>query len=132
MAVVVGYIPTVEGEAALKRAVLEARLRNTRLILVNLQQNESLSDARSASEQSLAELHKQLVASGTEVETISAPATHTSEALIEIAATHSADLLVIGIRRRSAVGKLLMGSTALEILTGAPCPVLSVRPTGGQ
>ncbi|TDL39688.1 universal stress protein [Arthrobacter nitrophenolicus] len=128
MSVVVGYIPTAEGRAALDEAVLQAKFRNSPLVLVNLRKDEALSDDRFASDQALSELAEQLTASGIGVEIVSARATSPSDALIDIAATHEADLIVIGLRRRSAVGKLLMGSTALEILTGAHCPVLSVRP----
>jgi nucleotide-binding universal stress UspA family protein len=42
-------------------------------------------------------------------------------------------VLVIGIRHRSAVGKLLMGSAAQRILLDVDCPVLAVKtpPTDG-
>ena len=46
------------------------------------------------------------------------------------AASVSADLVVIGLRRRSPVGKLLMGSVAQRILLGADCAVLAVKPAG--
>ena len=36
-----------------------------------------------------------------------------------------ADLIVIGYRKRSSVGKALLGSQAQEIMMGAPCPVLA-------
>jgi nucleotide-binding universal stress UspA family protein len=48
--------------------------------------------------------------------------------LLEAAAAHGAKLVVIGIRRRSPVGKLLLGSTAQRIILEAPCPVLAVKP----
>ena len=38
-----------------------------------------------------------------------------------------ADLIVIGLRKRSQVGKLVMGSNAQEILMAAACPVLAVK-----
>ena len=50
-----------------------------------------------------------------------------AEDLISLAETNSADLLVIGLRRRSPVGKLILGSNAQRILLDAPCPVLAVK-----
>jgi hypothetical protein len=41
---------------------------------------------------------------------------------------HRPDVLpVIGIRRRSAVGKMVLGSNPHRILMDSPCPVLTVR-----
>ena len=52
-----------------------------------------------------------------------------SEDLIQCARDEGADLIVIGLRRRSLVGKLLLGSNAQEILLDAECPVLAVKAT---
>ena len=38
-----------------------------------------------------------------------------------------AELIIIGLRRRSPVGKLIMGSTSQRILLDAPCAVLAVK-----
>lgn len=48
--------------------------------------------------------------------------------IIAAASEGDADLIVIGLRRRSPVGKLLLGSNAQRILLDAPCPVLAVKP----
>ena len=40
------------------------------------------------------------------------------------------DLVVVGARGRSAVRRLLLGSTSDFVATHAPCSVLVVRPTG--
>jgi len=40
----------------------------------------------------------------------------------------NADLIVLGTRGRTGVGKLLLGSSAEEVLRNAPCPVLTVGP----
>lgn len=50
-----------------------------------------------------------------------------SDAVVQVAQQHDARLIVIGLRRRSPVGKLLLGSTAQRILLEATCPVLAVK-----
>jgi nucleotide-binding universal stress UspA family protein len=45
------------------------------------------------------------------------------------AVDQNADLLVIGIRNRSRIGKLIMGSIAQELLLQSACPVIAVPAT---
>ena len=47
--------------------------------------------------------------------------------LVEFAREHGIDEIVIGVKQRSKVGKLIMGSTAQHVILEAPCPVLSVK-----
>jgi nucleotide-binding universal stress UspA family protein len=49
------------------------------------------------------------------------------EDIVQFAEQHGIDLIVIGVRRRSKVGKLLFGSNAQLIILTAPCPVLTVK-----
>ena len=51
-----------------------------------------------------------------------------AEALMSAAETGAASLIVIGLRRRSPLGKLILGSNAQRILLDAPCHVLAVKP----
>ena len=50
-----------------------------------------------------------------------------AEDLIAVADESDADLIVIGLRRRTPVGKLILGSNAQRILLDAPCAVLAVK-----
>ena len=50
-----------------------------------------------------------------------------ADALVRVAEERDASVIVIGLRHRSPVGKLIMGSTAQRILLDARCPVLAVK-----
>jgi nucleotide-binding universal stress UspA family protein len=50
-----------------------------------------------------------------------------SDAVLGVAAEVGAELIVVGIHRRSPVGKALLGSNAQQVLVNATCPVLAVR-----
>jgi len=49
------------------------------------------------------------------------------EDLVQFAEENQVDEIVVGVKRRSKVGKLLMGSTAQFIILQASCPVVSVK-----
>lgn len=49
------------------------------------------------------------------------------EDIVDFAASKAVDLIVVGVRRRSRVGKILMGSSAQFVILKAGCPVLSVK-----
>ncbi len=48
------------------------------------------------------------------------------EDLVYFAKENEIDEIVIGVRKKSKVGKLLFGSTAQYVILNAPCPVVSV------
>lgn len=115
--IVVSYSSKPEGRAALTRAVAEAVIRSSELIVVH-----SLPD-------------EELPALLAELESSGVPHTvrpagdplDPAEELISTADVSSAEFIVIGLRRRSPVGKLLLGSNAQRVLLDASCPVLAVK-----
>lgn len=124
--IVVGYVPKPEGRAALRRAVDEAKLRRARLLIVQSQRGESAVEP--AAEESLEEARRELAAAGLTCEDRqSVVGLEPAEHLMSVAAETDADFIVIGLRRRSPVGKLILGSNAQRILLDAPCPVLAVK-----
>lgn len=49
------------------------------------------------------------------------------EDLVEFAKENAVDEIVVGVKRRSKVGKLLLGSTAQYVILQAHCPVVTVK-----
>lgn len=130
MTIVVGYVPTPEGEAALTAALAEARLREEPLHVVNTARGDSLVDARFVQEKDLDELRARLDATGVVYEIDQKVRGHeAAEEVVEAAERVEAGLVVIGLRRRTPTGKLLTGSQAQRILLDATCPVLAVKAT---
>lgn len=128
--VVVGYVPKPEGRAALDRAVAEAQLRGAQLRLVSSQRGGSSYDQAAATraEADLDAVRDQLEKAGVPFEIHQmVRGNDPADDLIGVADEHQAELIVIGLRRRSPVGKLILGSSAQRILLDAPCAVLAVK-----
>jgi nucleotide-binding universal stress UspA family protein len=128
--IVVGFVPTNEGRAALRRAAEEARLRATRLVVINSNRGGRDLGSQDAAryEVELATVQRELSESGVEHEVRQlVRGLEPAEDLIAVAEEVAADFIVIGLRRRTPVGKLILGSNAQRILLDAPCPVLAVK-----
>jgi nucleotide-binding universal stress UspA family protein len=128
--IVVGYIPTPEGVAAFERAKAEALFLGASLVVVNTGQSGNFASASFATPQDIDAIESELSAAGIELEvTQSTGALAPAEEILRVAAEKSADLIVIGVRRRTPVGKLFLGSTSQQVLLDANCPVLAVKAT---
>lgn len=128
MPVVVGFVDSPEGRAALEAAVEECTRRELRVVVV-------LSRERGASDPSMDEaadrVREVLDAGGVRHEIRhTARSGDVAEDIVAVAREEAASLVVIGLRRRSAVGRLFLGTKAQRILLDAPCPVLAVKVAG--
>jgi nucleotide-binding universal stress UspA family protein len=127
--VVVGYVPDATGYLAVTEAVREARWRATDVVVVNAVDSAGYTRPTAADELDLDALTARLEGEGVP-HSISHPDIGNgtaSDAVLGVARDVGADLLVVGMHRRSPVGKALLGSNAQRILLGAACPVLAVR-----
>lgn len=130
MTIVVGFVPTKEGRAALSRAVEEARLRQSKLVVINSNRGgrDYDDDTSQTAEAELQRVTDELRGDGLELEVRQlVRGNEPAEDLIAVAKDTDADLIVIGLRRRTPVGKLILGSNAQRILLDAPCAVLAVK-----
>lgn len=132
--IVVGYLKTPEGEAALDRAIAEARLRGGELHVIHSMRGGTRDEAavaeryRTEFERLRARLAREEVPHQLREFVLG----HSpSEDIVAFANDEGADLIVIGLRRRSPVGKLVLGSNAQDVLLRAECPVLAVKAPKG-
>lgn len=133
--IVVGYTPSTSGRLALERAIQEAKLRGSRLLVVLSMWGGRRTgfDEVEESRQAFQEAEARLKAEGVAYELRElVRGKSPAQDLADLAAEEKADLLVIGYRHRSKSGKYFLGSDAQDILLAAPCPVLAVRPPEGE
>ena len=129
MTILVAYVARPEGEAALEKGIEIATRRNEFLLVVNAGSGKrddtgvvhGFEGERVA--ERLAKLpieaeFKQFVRGRSTIDEIE-----------DVVVQHQVSVLVMGLRKRSAVGKLLLGSMAQEILLNVECPVLAVKAT---
>ena len=113
MTILVAYVARPEGQAALDKGIEIATRRNEPLVVVNAgpggKDDPGVVDGNEGE-------FKHFVRGKSTVDEIEALVNHLD-----------VSVLVIGLRRRTAVGKLLLGSTAQEILMTVSCPVLCVK-----
>lgn len=128
MSIVVAYSPDRFGQAALDHAADIARKDRMRMVVVNATLGTKLVDDRFAHDADIAALQEALAAEELEVVVRHEVVDDVADAVVAAADEEQASLIVVGIRHRSPVGKLLLGSVAQRIILEAHCPVLAVKP----
>jgi nucleotide-binding universal stress UspA family protein len=80
-------------------------------------------------EESLAHLGSELLSEKIRVETILCEALDPAAEILEAAREGSTDLLVIGTRGYKGLARLVLGSTAEELIHKSRCPILAIGPS---
>jgi nucleotide-binding universal stress UspA family protein len=120
MSVLVAVPDSPEGIAALAAGVAEADLLDTDLIVVNL---------------ALKALDTSSLPTGTQVkviERVGRSDRDPADAVLDEVKAHDVSRLVIGLKRRSPVGKALLGSVSQRLLLESPVPVVAVKLREGR
>ena len=128
MTILVAYVPRPEGQAALDKGLEIAKRRQERLVVVNASPGGRQEDPSRADVADVERVEQLLAASGLESEF--KQFVRGKDAVTEIDEMVKAlgvSVLIIGLRKRSAVGKLILGSVAQDLLMTVDCPVLAVK-----
>ncbi len=123
MSVAVGYVASQEGRAALSAAIREAQLRKTALQIMGPVAGESSPDAESDIRDAIATAAE----AGVTATLRPNEGADAADLMIDASYEEDIELIVIGVRRRSPVGKLFLGSTAQRVILEAGCPVTAVK-----
>ncbi len=128
MTILVAYVPRPEGQAALDKGIEIAGRRKEALVVVNTSRGGSGDDPSMADVQDVERVEKLLLASGIDATFKQFVRGKSAiEEIEEMVDSLRVSLLIIGLRKRTPVGKLFLGSVAQEILLTVPCPVLAVK-----
>jgi nucleotide-binding universal stress UspA family protein len=124
----VAYVPRPEGEAALTKGIEIAKRRNEHLVVVNASPGGGTTDPSAVDVTQAEQVQKVLANSGVNAEfrqlVRGKSAVDEIESLVE---SMRVSVLILGLRKRSPLGKLIMGSVAQELLLSVSCPVLAVK-----
>jgi nucleotide-binding universal stress UspA family protein len=126
MTVLVAHTATPAGTAALSAAADEASRRGVPLVVVSADDPTTPPSVEELLVRD-PELRATLAGDALRLEVRPSSLPDAADAVLQTAQLLDAELIVIGVRRRSPVGKLFLGSSAQRILLGADCPVLAVK-----
>ncbi|MGX5357169.1 universal stress protein [Kocuria sp. KH4] len=123
MTIAVGFANTPEGTAAVGAAVAEAALRRTGVTLL-----DPAVEGTADHPEALEALRAEARAAGVPLEVCPLEdGADLGDALVDASYRTDTLMVVIGLRRRSPVGKLFLGSLSQRVLLEAGCPVHAVK-----
>ncbi len=128
MTILVAYVPRPEGQAALDKGIELATRNQEDLMVVNATPGGTKDEPSMANVQDVERVEKLLAGSG--INATFKQFVRGKSAIEEIqdmVDSLPVSLVIIGLRKRSPVGKLLLGSVAQDILLTVSCPVMAVK-----
>ncbi len=131
-AIVTGFVDSPEGYSALNLAIEEAKKRNSMLVVVRSMRGGSETPAEEIARYNVAlqKVEQRLEDEGITYDIVKYVRDRTpAQDIVAAADECNAELIVIGYRKRTSVGKAFLGSQAQEIMMSATCPVLATMET---
>ena len=131
MTILVAYVARPEGRAALEKGIEIAKRRNEHLLVVNASPGGGKDDPSALDVQDYERVQQLLdhAGIGAEIKQF-VRGKSVVEEIEALVVSLNASLLIIGLRKRSAIGKLIMGSVAQELLLSISCPILAIKAGG--
>jgi nucleotide-binding universal stress UspA family protein len=130
MKILVCYDMTDPAEKAFSTAVKYAGDMKAKLVLIASLMGGTKENVEeiNAFEKGLRQAHQKAIESGISCEKhLLMRGNSPGEDIVAFADETGADLIVLGVKKRSKVGKLMFGSTAQYVILQADCPVLAVK-----
>lgn len=125
--ILVAYVPGATSEAALEFAVQEAGRRSSRLLV--LASEKGPGHRRSQDVTDKRPLTERLEETGVPFDVRTVPERDDpADDILDALEQSGAELVVLGIRRRTPIGKILLGSTSQRVAMESPVPVVLVKP----
>lgn len=127
--ILLAYVPSATSEAALTYAVQEATRRDASLLVLASERAPDPRKARGVTDQR--PLEERLAETGLEFELRTVPKRDDpADDILDAIEEDGVILVVLGIRRRTPIGKILLGSTSQRVAIESPVPVVLVKPEG--
>jgi nucleotide-binding universal stress UspA family protein len=137
MTVLLAYAPTSAGLAAARAAAEEAKRRGSEdVTIVSVVRTRAATPPPApvsgvSAEQELDAVAEDLVRQGLKVNVEHESSGDVVEYIRAVAERVKPSVVVIGLRRRTAVGKLLLGSTSQRLLLELDYPIVAVKAPDG-
>lgn len=128
MPILIGYVNNPAGHAALDAGIAQAKKEGHELVVVNASRSAQRNDAYRLGEGELRSVTDYLTRTSVEFRVLTLGSEYDpAEQILDTAAEVGAELIVLGTRKRTPVGKFLLGSTIQKVILDAVCPVLCVK-----
>jgi nucleotide-binding universal stress UspA family protein len=130
MSVVVAHQASASGRQALQEAAKEATLRQTSMSVIHVPEGvdiDMIEEQRTSLRDEIAEVLQEVNLTDVDWTLNVNTGVDVAETVLDFIADADAEVLVVGARRRSPVGKMIMGSVTQTIILRAPVPVLVVK-----
>ena len=127
--ILLAYVPSATSEAAFDFAVEEAERRDASLLVLASERAPDPRKARGVTDQRSLQERLEETGLGFELRTVP-KRDDPADDILDAVEHDDVDLVILGIRKRTPIGKILLGSTSQRVAIESPVPVVMVKPEG--